>query len=84
MNQTVTQGWNDVVFDVSGADAAVNWNKVQLRPDALGKGGQGNDLQDATTKYYIDDVHFAQATIVWSRMIRPPEFLAGPDVVLRF
>ena len=29
------------VFDVSGADATVNWNKVQLRPDALGKGGQG-------------------------------------------
>ena len=81
MNQTVTQGWNDVVFDVSGADAAVNWNKVQLRPDALGKGGQGNDLQDATTKYYIDDVHFAQATIVPApNDPTSAEFLAGPDV----
>ena len=59
----------------------LNWNKVQLRPDALGKGGQGNDLQDATTKYYIDDVHFAQATIVPApNDPTSAEFLAGPDV----
>ena len=82
MNQVVTQGWNDVVFDVSGADANVNWNKVQLRPDALGK--SGNDTQSATTKYYIDDVHFALATFTQqpagSDNRRVPEWTAAaPD-----
>ena len=60
MTEAVTAGWNDVSFDVSGADATVNWNRIQLRPDA----DSSVPVQPATTKYYIDDVHFAQASIV--------------------
>ena len=37
MNLPVTAGWNDLSFDVSGADASVNWHKLQLRPDADGQ-----------------------------------------------
>ena len=49
----VTAGWNDLSFDVSGADASVNWHKLQLRPDA-----DGQVSNDAVTKYYVDDIHF--------------------------
>ena len=62
VNETVTQGWNDVSFDVSGADATINWHKVQMRPDALGKSGE--DTKGTAATYYIDDVHFPSATIV--------------------
>ena len=68
VNETVTQGWNTVSFDVSGADASVNWNKVQLRTDALGK---SDGLKGTANTYYIDDIHFPSATIV-----APP---AGPQ-----
>ena len=38
MNLPVTAGWNDLSFDVSGADALiVDWHKLQLRPDADGQ-----------------------------------------------
>jgi hypothetical protein len=80
MNSFVTAGWNDLSFDVSGADASINWHKVQIRPDALGQVDN-----TVATKYYIDDIHFANATIV-----QPPAdpsseaFLAGavtPSVI---
>jgi hypothetical protein len=57
--KSVVTGWNNVTFDLSGADTALNWNNVQIRPDALS--GVNNV---AETVYYIDDVHFADATIV--------------------
>jgi hypothetical protein len=57
--QSVVTGWNNVTFDLSGADSTLNWHNVQIRPDALS--GENNV---AATVYYIDDVHFADATIV--------------------
>jgi hypothetical protein len=57
--KSVVTGWNNVTFDLSGADTALNWNNVQIRPDAL---SVENNV--AETVYYIDDVHFADATIV--------------------
>ena len=44
MNQTVTQGWNDVVFDVSGADAFCELEQGPVASGLTLKGGQGNDL----------------------------------------
>jgi hypothetical protein len=64
---TVTEGWNNVSMDVSGADASVNWTTFQMRPDAV----ESDGTAQATTKYWIDDVHFPLATIV-----APP---AGPQ-----
>ncbi len=75
VNKTVTAGWNNISIDVSGADASVNWHKFQVRPDADGQQAQASDAT-----YYIDDVHFPNATIVL-----PPndptttEFLGGGD-----
>jgi hypothetical protein len=54
VSQNVTQGWNDVSFDVSGA-ADANWERVQLRPDSGTTGTK--------TVYLIDDVRFPQAVI---------------------
>ena len=59
LNQVVTQGWNNLSFDFSGADAAINWHKIQIRPDALGEANNA-----AETTYYIDDVTFPNASIL--------------------
>jgi hypothetical protein len=59
INKAVVAGWNSLSFDVISADASINWHKAQIRPDALSQAANG-----AATKYYIDDVHFANATIV--------------------
>jgi Ca2+-binding RTX toxin-like protein len=76
MNLPVTAGWNDLSFDVSGADASVNWNKVQLRPDA-----DGEATNVGTKIYYIDDIHFPQGVIVEApNDPTTDEFLAGPAV----
>jgi hypothetical protein len=74
INKAVVAGWNSLSFDVS-AHAAINWHKAQIRPDALGEAANG-----AATKYYIDDVHFANATIVAAPAPTNPTsaaFLAG-------
>ena len=76
MNLPVTAGWNDLSFDVSGADASVDWHKLQLRPDA-----DGQVSNDAVTKYYIDDIHMPQGVIVQApNDPTTAEFLAGPAV----
>ncbi len=60
VNQSVTAGWNYLSFDVSGADASVNWHKIQIRPDSAGQ--VGND--DTINFYYFDDITFPNATLV--------------------
>ena len=76
----VQEGWNDLSFDLSGADASVDWHKVQLRPDAWG-GAFNPEYVENTTKYYIDDVHFPQGVIVAAPSDpTTDEFLAGPAV----
>ena len=67
VNLAVTQGWNDLSFDFSGADAAVNWHKIQIRPDALGQASNAVE-----TTYYIDDVAFPGATIVAAPEVAAP------------
>ena len=58
VNLAVTQGWNDLSFDFSGTDTAINWHKIQIRPDAAS--GENNV---AETIYYIDDVTFPDASV---------------------
>ena len=67
VNTAVTQGWNDLSFDFSGTDAAVNWHKIQIRPDALGQSPNA-----AETVYYIDDITFPGATIVAAPVVTVP------------
>jgi 1,4-alpha-glucan branching enzyme len=74
INKAVVAGWNSLSFDVS-AHADINWHKAQIRPDALGQASNA-----AATRYYIDDVHFANATIVAAPAPTNPTsaaFLAG-------
>ena len=78
--QWVQEGWNDLSFDLSGADASVDWHKVQLRPDAWG-GAFNPEYVENTTKYYIDNVTFPQASVVEAPSDpTTDEFLAGPAV----
>jgi hypothetical protein len=60
VNQLVIAGWNEVSFDVSGADASINWHKIHIRPDALGEVNNGASIRN----YYFDDITFPSATIV--------------------
>ena len=48
MNLPVTAGWNDLSFDVSGADASTRLAWVQLRPDA---DGQATNVGDKEVLY---------------------------------
>jgi hypothetical protein len=59
VNLAVTQGWNDLSFDFSDADAAINWHKIQVRPDAAGQA-----VNAAETTYFIDDLTFPNASIL--------------------
>ena len=75
VTQPVQSGWNSLSFDVSGADASLNWDTIELRPDAAGK--SGNDTQTDDAVYYIDDVHLPQATISTTVITAPPTPTTG-------
>jgi hypothetical protein len=72
----VTSGWNSLSFDLSGVDASINWQAVQIRPDAEGETNNG----ELVRIYYFDDIAFPSATIVQAPAPTNPSsaaFLAG-------
>ncbi|MCP4879058.1 MAG: hypothetical protein GY905_00810, partial [Gammaproteobacteria bacterium] len=73
---SVSQGWNDVSFAVSGADSATKWHAAILRPDSSWPTA-GNSAT-VETKYYIDDVNFPQGDVVeWPAQPTSADFNAG-------
>ena len=56
LTQQVVGGFNELSFDLSGADDSINWHKIQIRVDADG------GVNAAETTYHFDDIVFPNAS----------------------